>query len=79
VPKYSYRVIKDRVGFEVSNTIRVFSERLGCYVMELNVQEDHVHFLVMVPPKLYISIGCDKKGKSAIQVFMQFPYLKMKS
>ncbi len=77
VPKYRYRVLKDRVGLEVSRTIRVFSERLGCEVVELNVQEDHVHLLVMVPPKLSISqlVGTIK-GKSAIQVFKQFPYLK---
>ena len=62
VPKYRYRVLKDRVGFEVSKTIRVFSERLGCEVVELNVQEDYVHLLVMVPPKLLmISIGWDNK------------------
>jgi len=79
VPKYRYRVLKDRVGFEVSKTIRVFSERLGCEVVELNVQEDYVHLLVMVPPKLSISqlVGTIK-GKSAIQVFKQFPYLKKK-
>ena len=79
VPKYRYRVLKDRVGFEVSKTIRVFSERLGCEVVELNVQEDHVHLLVMVPPKLAISqlVGTIK-GKSAIQIFKQFPFLKMK-
>ena len=72
VPKY-------RVGFEISKTIRVFKERLGCEVVELNVQEDHVHLLVMVPPKVAISqlVGTIK-GKSAIQIFKQFPYLKKK-
>nr|WP_221900055.1 IS200/IS605 family transposase [Bathymodiolus platifrons methanotrophic gill symbiont] len=54
VPKYRYRVLKDRVGFEISKTIRIFAERLGCEVVELNVQEDHVHLLVMVPPKVAI-------------------------
>ncbi len=79
VPKYRYRVLKDRVGFEVSKTIRIFTERLGCEVVELNVQEDHVHLLVMVPPKVSISklVGTIK-GKSAIQMFKQFPYLKNK-
>jgi len=79
VPKYRYRVLKDRVGFEVSKTIRVFTERLGCEVVELNVQEDHVHLLVLVPPKISISklVGT-VKGKSAIQMFKQFPYLKNK-
>jgi len=79
VPKYRYRVLKDRVGFEVSKTIRIFTERLGCEVVELNVQEDHVHLLVLVPPKVSISklVGV-VKGKSAIQMFKQFPYLKNK-
>jgi len=47
--------------------------------VELNVQEDHVHLLVMVPPKVAISklVGTIK-GKSAIQMFKQFPYLKNK-
>ena len=39
----------------------------------------HVNLLVKVPPKLSISklMGV-VKGKSAIQVFKQFPYLKKK-
>jgi putative transposase len=39
----------------VMKTIRVYAERLGCEVVELNVQPDHVHFLVKVPPKVSIS------------------------
>jgi len=67
------------LGFEISKTVRIFTERLGCEVVELNVQEDHVHLLVMVPPKIAISqlVGTIK-GKSAIQIFKQFPYLKKK-
>ncbi len=79
VPKYRYRVLKDKIGYEISKTIRIFTERLGCEIVELNVQEDHVHLLVLVPPKISISklVGTIK-GKSAIQVFKQFPYLKNK-
>lgn len=45
--------------------------------MELNVQADHVHLLVMMPPKESVSrlLGV-VKGKTAIQIFRQFPYLK---
>jgi len=45
----------------------------------LNVQPDHVHLLVKVPPKVPISklMGV-VKGKTAIQVFKQFPFLKKK-
>ncbi len=79
VPKYRYRVLTGEVGFEVMKTVRVFSERLGCEIVELNVQADHVHLLIKVPPKVSISklLG-SVKGKTAIQVFRQFPYLKKK-
>ena len=79
VPKYRYRILKDKVGFEVSKTIRVYSERLGCEIVEMNVQADHVHLLVKVPPKILISrlLGT-VKGKTALQIFKQFPYLKVK-
>ncbi len=76
VPKYRYRVLTERVGYEVQKTIRVYSERLGCEIVELNVQADHVHLLVKVPPKISISkLMGSVKGKAAIQIFRQFPYL----
>ncbi len=79
VPKYRYRVLTGDVGFQVMKTVRVFAERLGCEIVELNVQADHVHLLINVPPKVSISklLGT-VKGKTAIQVFRQFPYLKKK-
>jgi len=47
VPKYRYQILVDKVGFEVSKSIRVYAERLGCEVVELNVQPDHVYLLVI--------------------------------
>jgi len=51
VPKYRYRILTDKVAFEVSKSIRIYAERLGCELVELNVQPDHVHLLVKAPPK----------------------------
>ena len=70
VPKYRYRVLKGSVAFAVSKSIRMYSERLGCELVELNVQEDHVHLLIKVPPKVSIStlMGI-VKVKTALQVF----------
>ena len=77
VPKYRYRVLKDRVAFELGKSIRVHSERLGCELVELNIQLDHVHLLIKVPPKVSIStLMGTLKGKTALQVFRQFSYLK---
>jgi putative transposase len=44
-----------QVGEEVTNCIHTFTEQLRCEVVELNVQADHVHLLVMIPPKVSVS------------------------
>jgi putative transposase len=52
---------------------------LGCGVEELNIQADHVHLLVSVPPKVSISkLMGTVKGRTAIRIFRRFPYLKRK-
>ena len=74
VTKYRYRVLKDQVGYEVGKTIRIQAE-----LVELNLQPEHVHFLIKVPPKTLISKLMEAvKGKTALQIFKQFPYLKEK-
>ena len=43
----------------------------------LNVQPDHVHLLVKVPPKISISqLMGTVKGRVALQVFQKFPQLR---
>ena len=55
VPKYRHRILTGHGGHEVGECIRAFSEQKGCEILELNVQIDHVHVVVMVLPKLSIS------------------------
>ncbi len=79
VPKYRYRVLRDRIKEEVRKTLIIQSERLGCTIVELNIQEDHIHLLIKVPPKIAISVLMGTlKGKSAMRVFNQFPELKQR-
>jgi len=77
VPKYRYRILNGKIGEEVRKNIIIQSERLNCEIVELNVQDDHVHLLIKVPPKIAISklMGV-LKGKTAIRVFNKFPELK---
>ena len=79
VPKYRLRILSGEVAREVANCIRAFSEQKKCKIVELNVQIDHVHLLVKVPPKISISgfMGIIK-GRTAIRVFNKFKYLKNK-
>jgi len=79
VPKYRYRILSGPVASEVEKCIRAFTDRLGAEVVELNIQEDHVHMLVMVPPKVSISDFMGTvKGRSAIRVLNKFRHLKRK-
>jgi len=57
----------------------MFSEQHNCEIQELNIQFDHVHLLVLVPPKVSISgyVGA-VKGRTAIRVLNKFRKLKEK-
>ena len=79
VPKYRYRILEGRVGEDVTDFIRAFSDQQHCEIVELNVQRDHVHLLVMVPPKISISHYVGKiKGRTAIRILNKYKKLKRK-
>jgi putative transposase len=78
-PKYRYKVLGGENAREAEYCIRGFSEKLGCEINEFNIQDDHIHLLVMVPPKLSISdyLGIIK-GRSAIRVLNKYRHLRQK-
>ncbi len=79
VPKYRFKILIGEIATEVGNCVRAFSEQKGCRIIELNVQIDHVHLLIMVPPKVSISdLMGTLKGRTAIRVFNKFKELKNK-
>jgi len=57
----------------------MFAEQLKTNIIELNVQYDHVHLLVMIPPKVALSeyVGTIK-GRTAIRVLNKNRELKRK-
>lgn len=78
-PKYRYRVLKDQVKLCVESKIRQMCEWKRIEILELNIQPDHVHIILSIPPKLSISTVMGYlKGKTAIQVFKKFRGLKQK-
>ena len=79
VPKYRLRILTGEVGKLVDQDVRKLSEWLGCEVMELTVQADHVHVVVSIPPKVSVSTYMGTiKGKIAIKMFKSYPKLKKK-
>jgi len=79
VPKYRLRILKGEIKDLIEEDIRKLCEWKDCEVSELSIQEDHIHLLVSVPPKVSIShlLGI-LKGKLAIKLFKSYPHLKKK-
>jgi putative transposase len=79
VPKYRLRILTGTIRDLVDSDIRMLCEWNNSEVVELNVQADHIHLIVSVPPKVSISklMGI-LKGKIAIKLFKSYPDLKKK-
>ena len=79
-PKYRYKILRKEVAEYLKEQIyRLCSQKDGIEVLEVNVQEDHVHLLVVIPPKYAVSefMGF-LKGKLALRTFDRFPQLRKK-
>ena len=51
-PKYRYRILKDEVAEYVrQQSYQLVQQQEGVEVLELNIQEDHVHLVLWIPPK----------------------------
>ena len=75
-PKYRYKVLEGLVKDLLSNDIPMLLDLKSCELIEINIQIDHIHLIVSVPPKISISqlMGI-LKGKTAIKLFKSYPQL----
>ena len=77
VPKYRFRILDGPLKLELQKSLHVFCGTLGVEIVEMSIQKDHVHMLVMVPPKVSISeLMGTLKGRAAIRMFKNYPDLK---
>jgi len=77
-PKYRYKIFQAEVAAYVERQIYWLSEQKdGVEILEANIQPDHVHLIVSVPPKYAFSqyMGF-LKGKLALRLFDHFPRLR---
>ena len=59
--------------------IRMLCEWKRCDIQEMSVEEDHIHLVVSVPPKVSISeLMGTLKGKLAIKLFKSYSKMKHK-
>lgn len=79
VPKYRYRILTGDIAEFIERDIRTLCEWKNVEVLELNVQPDHVHAVVSIPPKVSVSSFMGfLKGKLAIKVMKSYPRLRRK-
>ena len=78
-PKYRFRILTGHVLSTLEHDIRTICEWKDVVVEEMNIQPDHVHMVVSIPPKVSVSdfMGI-LKGKTAIKLFKSYPNLKKK-
>ena len=77
-PKYRYKILDEKVALYVKQQIyQLCNQKQGIEVIELNVQPDHVHLILSIPPKYAVSkvVGF-LKGKLALKLFDRFPNLR---
>ena len=78
-PKYRFRILEGKVGEIVEHKLRQICAWYDVEIKEMNIQSDHIHMLISIPPKYSVSemMGI-LKGKSAIAIFKTKRRLKQK-
>lgn len=77
-PKYRYKILQGEVvTYLLLQINRLCEQKEDVEVIELNVQVDHVHLVVSIPPKYAVSQFMGYlKGKLALRLFDKFPQLR---
>ena len=79
-PKYRYRVLQGDLSSLLQRDIYGLSSHKDVLIEELNIQDDHIHMLCSIPPKVSLSnyLGY-LKGKTAIKILRNYPNLRKKT
>lgn len=72
-PKYRFKVLEGKAEVVVRNELyRLCSQKDQVQIEEINIQADHVHMILSLPPKYAVSdIMGFLKGKSAVKLFQR--------
>ena len=78
-PKYRRKVIYNQYRNSLREILRRLCEYKGVKIIEGEFMADHVHMLVLIPPKIAVSSFMGYlKGKSALMMFDKHANLKYK-
>ena len=76
-PKYRFKILRGALQRSVEEILRQLCDWKNLEILEMNIQEDHVHMVLSIPPKFSVSevVGF-LKGKCAIKIFDKHLELK---
>ena len=78
-PKYRRKVIYNQLRRDIGEILRTLCRYKGVEIIEGHLMSDHVHMLVMIPPKTRVALFMGYlKGKSALMIFDRHANLKYK-
>lgn len=78
-PKYRRKVIYNQLREDIGEILRTLCRYKGVEIIKGHLMSDHVHMLVMIPPKLSVSSFMGYlKGKSVLMIFDRHANLKYK-
>ena len=76
-PKYRKQILNGNIADSVSEMIDQICEENGWPVISKEIQSDHIHLFLTIPPATAIASAIKiLKGTTARKLFTQFPELK---
>ncbi len=77
IPKYRRRILNPGVSGYISKLFpKILREMPGVEMVEINIQRDHIHAIMIIPPKYAVSEVIGRiKGRSASMLRKKFAWL----
>ena len=78
IPKYRHRILNTGVkGYLVKLFPKVMGKLSGCEIIKYNIQTEHIHIVMVIPPKYAVSTVVGKiKGMTSSELRKKFDWLK---
>ena len=78
IPKYRRRILNPGVRAYLDKLLpRVLETMPGCEIVEYNIQVDHIHMLMIIPPKYAVSNVVGRiKGVTSSKLRKRFSWLR---
>lgn len=77
IPKYRRRILNPGVaGYLRKIFPKILGEMPGCEIVEKNIQVDHIHVVMIIPPKYAVSAVIGRlKSQTASALREKFPWM----